>query len=138
MSPRITGYAAIFDAEDLGGDTIRPGAFDRTLLRRPSGHPLLWQHDYAFQIGEVAALQVDETGLLIEAQFGTGELARAIYAMVKAGAILGLSFGYRVHRSKGHGRRELLALDLLEVSIVVTPMNPMALINLPMDAILAA
>src|SRR5690606_29524975 len=41
---RIAGYAALFDVADGVRDTIRRGAFARTLARRGAPLPLLWQH----------------------------------------------------------------------------------------------
>jgi phage head maturation protease len=38
----------------------------------------------------------------------------------------GLSFGYRVRAARGAGPRELLALELVEVSVVTHPMQPLA------------
>ena len=45
---------------------------------------------------------------------------------VAAGALTGLSFGYRVQASRGDNPRELVALDLAEVSLVAAPMQPLA------------
>ena len=46
----------------------------------------------------------------------------------------GLSFGYRVERAREGGAgggavRELLALDLTEVSLVTHPMQPLAVVH---------
>ena len=38
----------------------------------------------------------------------------------------GLSFGYRVKAAQGAGPRELLALELVEVSVVTHPMQDLA------------
>jgi phage head maturation protease len=43
---------------------------------------------------------------------------------VQAGS--GLSFGYRVRAMQQQEYRELTDLDLIEVSIVATPMQPLA------------
>ena len=40
MSLRFAGYAALFGVRDGGGDTIRPGAFARTLGERADPLPL--------------------------------------------------------------------------------------------------
>jgi HK97 family phage prohead protease len=50
-------------------------------------------------------------------------------ALLRAGALTGLSFGYRVRASRPdrvRGVRELTDLDLLEVSLVTFPMQPLA------------
>jgi uncharacterized protein len=111
---RIAGYAAIFDAPDRGGDIVRKGAFARAAK---AGIPLLWQHDAGRRIGFVESLSEDDRGLRVIAQIDDGEV-------VSAGA--GLSFGYRV-RGMQHGTyRELIELDLIEVSVVTHPMQPLA------------
>ena len=48
--------------------------------------------------------------------------------MLSAGAIDGLSFGYRVKRSRAGpgGVRELIEVELIEVSVVTFPMQPLA------------
>ena len=53
---------------------------------------------------------------------GLDELLR----MVARGALTGLSFGYRVRAARGDNPRELVALDLAEVSLVAAPMQPLA------------
>jgi phage head maturation protease len=49
---------------------------------------------------------------------------------VVRGRLDGLSFGYRVREAKSAGRlRELIALDLVEVSLVAHPMQPKARVH---------
>jgi phage head maturation protease len=56
-------------------------------------------------------------------ELGAGrEAARAL----KDKAIDGLSFGYRVREARGAAPRELLALEVVEVSVVTHPMQPLA------------
>ncbi|MEP7350518.1 MAG: HK97 family phage prohead protease [Sphingorhabdus sp.] len=111
---RLAGYAAIFDAPDKGGDIVRKGAFARAAK---AGVPLLWQHDVNQRIGFVESLSEDERGLRIIAQLD-GETP------VAAGA--GLSFGYRIRGMAMRTYRELTDLDLIEVSVVTHPMQPLA------------
>ena len=112
---RLAGYAAIFDAPDRGGDIVRKGAFARAAT---AGLPLLWQHDTARRIGFVESLSEDERGLRVIAQIDDDA------APVRAGT--GLSFGYRVRRMESRTYRELTDLDLIEVSVVTHPMQPLA------------
>lgn len=112
---RFAGYAAIFDAPDRGGDIVRRGAFAQVAQ---GGLPLLRQHDAAQRIGFVESVEEDARGLRVIAALDDGEA-------VAAGA--GLSFGYRVRASEKQGTyRELTDLDLIEVSIVSHPMQPLA------------
>jgi hypothetical protein len=125
---RLAGYAAVFDVVDRARDVVRRGAF----ASAPKSVPLLWQHDPARPIGRVESLHEDSRGLRIVARLATdgragSGAARDAAALLGAGALDGLSFGYRVRRSRpARGRRELLELDLLEVSLVTFPMNPLA------------
>ena len=112
---RLAGYAAIFDAPDTGGDIVRKGAFARAAK---AGLPLLWQHDQRRRIGFVESLREDARGLRVIAQLDDDSLA------VRAGS--GLSFGYRVRAMQKNHYRELTDLDLIEVSVVATPMQPLA------------
>jgi hypothetical protein len=112
---RIAGYAAIFDHPDRGGDIVRKGAFARAAR---AGLPLLWQHDCNRRIGFVERLEEDARGLRVIAQMDDDA------PPIASGA--GLSFGYRVRSAKHGTYRELTDLDLIEVSIVNHPMQPLA------------
>jgi HK97 family phage prohead protease len=112
---RLAGYAAIFDAPDKGGDIVRKGAFARAAK---AGVPLLWQHDRNRRIGFVESLSEDARGLRVIARLDDEKTP------VQAGA--GLSFGYRVRAMNKQDYRELTDLDLIEVSVVTHPMQPLA------------
>lgn len=112
---RIAGYAAIFDAPDKGGDIVRKGAFGRAL---GNGLPLLWQHDPSRRIGTVESVQEDRRGLRVIAALD--DPARP----VAPGQ--GLSFGYRVRGMDQRTYRELTDLELIEISLVTHPMQPLA------------
>ena len=127
---RFAGYAAVFDRVDRGGDVVRRGAF-QTVLRsldklgtQDCGGfktiPLLWQHDRARPIGEIEMLAEDAKGLRV-----IGRVREA--GLVSRGS--GLSFGYRIRRGSKGTYRELLALELVEVSVVKVPMQPLARVH---------
>ena len=126
---RFAGYAALFHVRDRGGDVIRPGAFAGV---GGKAVPLLWQHDPARRIGTVETLTEDARGLRVVARIeGEGATAREVAAMLREGAVDGLSFGYRVKAARtglpgrgGAATRVLEALDLVEVSVVAQPMQP--------------
>ena len=112
---RFAGYAAIFDHPDRGGDIVRKGAFVRAAK---AGLPLLWQHDHAQRIGFIEQLQEDQRGLRVIAHMD-GDAPP-----VAEGA--GLSFGYRVRGARNGTYRELTDVDLIEISVVNHPMQPLA------------
>lgn len=118
---RFAGYAAVFDRVDRGGDVVRRGAFGRL----PGHVPLLWQHEAGRVVGRVDYLREDTRGLRV---IGRIEDRRAA-ALVAAGAVKGLSFGYRVREARGSGPRELTALELVEVSLVSFPMQALARVH---------
>jgi uncharacterized protein len=113
---RFAGYAAIFNVADKGGDIIRKGAFRSA----KAGMPLFWQHDPARRIGTITKISEDHHGLRIIAEIDNSAAA----APVRAGS--GLSFGYRVRGMNKGTYRELRDLDLIEVSVVTNPMQPLA------------
>ncbi|WP_205481034.1 HK97 family phage prohead protease [Sphingomonas arenae] len=126
---RFAGYAAVFDRVDNGGDVVRRGAFARSLAR--SGPvPLLWQHKTGAVIGSIEKIVEDGRGLRVIGRVGGGERGKWIASMVRGRAVDGLSFGYRVRRSaRRDGVRELMDLDLIEVSVVANPMQPLARVH---------
>ena len=126
---RLAGYAAVFGHPDSGGDVIRPGAFAASLTSARDV-PLLWQHKSGAVIGWVEHLSEDRRGLRVIAALGTGEEARRAARLLEAKRLDGLSFGYRVRRAeKKDGLRELVELDLVEISLVAEPMQPRARVH---------
>ncbi len=126
---RFAGYAALFDIADAGRDTIRRGAFCATLAAREDPLPLLWQHRADLRIGWVEAISEDARGLRVIAALDTPEGAPGL--ALQRGAVSGLSFGYRARTSRhGPAGRELLAVDLFEVSLVTHPMQHGARVHL--------
>ena len=125
---RFAGYAAVFDRPDRGGDVVRAGASARSLARG-GPVPLLWQHDAARPIGRIDYLKEDKRGLRVIARLSEGRAGREAAALLKEGAVRGLSFGYRVRAAHGDAPRELTELDLVEVSLVTLPMQPKARVH---------
>jgi len=129
MSVRFAGYAAIFDQPDRGGDIVRHGAFLKA-LERVGEIPLLWQHKAGSVLGTIEHLGEDEKGLRVIATLGGSADARRAARLVASGKLDGLSFGYRVREAKSAGGlRELIELDLIEVSLVARPMQPKARVH---------
>lgn len=118
---RLAGYAALFGIADAARDTILPGAFAASLAARTDPLPLLWQHRPAQRIGWITTVREDARGLCIIAKLDPGTRSGELLA---AGAVSGLSFGYRARqfRTTPQGR-ELKVVDLFEVSAVTHPLQ---------------
>ncbi len=125
---KVSGYVSCFDTPDRSGDVVRPGAF----VGAAANVPLLWQHELGRPIGRVLSLAEDAKGLRMVA--GISPDCRDgldALALVRAGAVDGLSFGYRVKRARRApgGGREILQVELLECSVVTLPMHAAARIS---------
>ena len=129
----IEGYASLFGAADLAGDVVAPGAFADSLRRRGvRGVRMLWQHDPAEPIGAWTALVEDARGLRVTGRLNLAVArAREIHALLRQGAVDGLSIGYRVERARREraGLRRLERIDLWEVSVVTFPAQPGARVD---------
>ena len=140
----IEGYASLFGRTDGGGDVVVAGAYGGSLSRLGQAGvrvKMLWQHDPARPIGVWDTVREDETGLWVRGRLLT-EVAqgREAAALIEAGAIDGLSIGYRTLRAvrDKEGRRRLEEIELWEVSLVTFPMLAEARVGAKGDAPLAA
>jgi len=126
---RFAGYAALFDIADAGRDTIRRGAFARTLAARAGPLPLYWQHRPDQPIGVIEHAAEDARGLRVIARIDR-PASRAAH-LLAAGKVNGLSFGFRTRSARrSPDGRELLEVELFEVSLVTHPLHPMARVHL--------
>ena len=124
------GYASLFGVVDLGRDVVMPGAFRETIARRgASGVKMLWQHRAAEPIGAWLAIEEDARGLKVTGRLNLAVAkAREVLALMREGAVDGLSIGFRAERSQrdANGLRRLKKIDLWEISLVTFPMLPQA------------
>ncbi len=125
----IAGYASLFGVVDLGRDMVLPGAFATSLARRGSGGiRMLWQHDPGEPIGVWTSLVEDRAGLAVRGRLNLAVArARELDALVRQGAVDGLSIGFRVVAAttdRRSGVRRIDRIDLWEVSLVTFPMLP--------------
>ena len=124
----VAGYASLFGMRDQGGDIVQKGAYAASLARlTASGRAvkMLWQHDPTQPIGVWDEVREDAVGLWVKGRILTEvEKGREAAALLTAGAIDGLSIGYRTVRAErdGKGQRLLAELELWEVSLVTFPM----------------
>ncbi len=131
----VSGYASLFGKRDQGGDTVQKGAYAASLkAMKVAGRQvkMLWQHDPTQPIGVWDEVREDATGLYVKGRILTEvEKGREAAALLTAGAIDGLSIGYRTVKAErdGKGHRLLSELELWEVSLVTFPMLPEARVS---------
>ena len=123
----VEGYARLFGEIDQARDMVMRGAFADTLAARGLRRiPMLFQHDPSEPVGIWLELREDHRGL-----FARGRLipdvrrARELLSLLRAGAIDGLSIGFRTAKARIDPRtriRRIYAVDLWEISIVTFPM----------------
>jgi HK97 family phage prohead protease len=129
---RVEGYASLFGKRDQGGDVVQQGAYAASLLRLTTqgrAVKMLWQHDPTQPIGVWDEVREDAVGLWVKGRIlPEVDKGREAVALLAAGAIDGLSIGYRTVRAErdGKGQRLLSELELWEVSLVTFPMLPEA------------
>jgi len=123
----VEGYASLFGEIDQARDMVQRGAFADTLAARGVRRiPMLFQHDPAEPVGVWLELREDTRGLYARGRL-IPEVARAreLLSLLRAGAVDGLSIGFRTVKGRVDPRtrvRSLLAIDLWEISIVTFPL----------------
>lgn len=129
----FTAIAAAYSV-DRGNERIIPGAFAKTIENwQASGKqiPLHWDHsgDAKDIIGTVdpASLKETDAGLFVAGKLDLegSEVAKEAWRAMKSNA-MALSFGYMVAEGAEakDGVYELKAVDLFEISVTPSPMNP--------------
>ncbi len=136
----ISGYASIFGSADQGGDVVQKGAYAASLTSlhaKGRAVKMLWQHDPGQPIGLWDEVREDKKGLYVKGRFLSDvQKGAEAMALVRAGAIDGLSIGYRTLRAEKNakGQRLLHELELWEVSLVTFPMLSEARVQGKADA----
>ncbi|WP_294196520.1 HK97 family phage prohead protease [uncultured Sphingomonas sp.] len=131
-SKSFTGYGAYFGNEDSYGDVIAPGAFTKSLARHEAAGTLplmLLNHDAWNQlpVGVWKSMSEDDSGLVVEGELLDTSIGADVYKALKAGAITGLSIGFRCLGFEMTGeKRTITEADLMEVSVVTFPANDLA------------
>ncbi len=134
LDGEFEGYASLWRVPDLGKDAVEPGAFRDSLARRGAGGVrMLWQHDPHEPIGRWLSLVEDAHGLKVRGRLNLAVArARDIHALMRDGAIDGLSIGFRTLKARSDrrsGLRHLLSVDLWEISLVTFPLLPQARVS---------
>jgi HK97 family phage prohead protease len=127
----LAGYAAVWDSPArIGGvfdELVRRGAFTASLASRADVF-LLAHHDFSQPLARTgnASLQLreDARGLAFEAALPETRSADDVLALARSGTLAGAPFAFRVpdgDRWPTRDRRELIRVDLIEVSAVAQP-----------------
>lgn len=132
---KLVGYVARFNSLslDLGGfkERIMPGAFGAA-IKQGADIRALCDHDYTRILGRTSngtlSLEEDEDGLRCSIDVPDTTYGRDTLALVKRGDVRGMSFGFtvpaggeRFTSESGTAIRELLAIDLREVTVTSIP-----------------
>ena len=127
---KFQGYASVFNGIDSYGDRIAPGAYAVTLKNRDRPVQLRWNH-WGPVIGKWIVIEEDKTGLWVEGELTRGHSkADDAAALIRHGAISGLSIGYRVKSWEEHEDYNLLKeIELVEISVVEEPADNAARIS---------
>lgn len=127
----ISGYGSVSGVRDMHGDIVEKSAFAATIRQHKADKTapvMLWGHDPDRVIGVWDAFEEDGHGLKVTGRLNLDtQDGREAHALLKQGALSGLSIGYRVMpggaKIDRDGVRRLSALDLWEVSLVAFPSN---------------
>lgn len=123
----FSGHAAIFGERNSFNEIVRPGAFTRTLNEHRARNirpPMLWAHRSDEIIGVWTDIREDATGLAVTGKLVTQTVRGAeAQALLKAGALNGLSIGFRARTAERDkaGVRILTDIELVEISLVALP-----------------
>ncbi|MBU4529182.1 MAG: HK97 family phage prohead protease [Hoeflea sp.] len=133
----VAGIAWKFGEPDRIGDWIEPGAFKGAKLPIP----MLFGHDMNDPVGTWDTAEEKADGFHITGKLLVDDVARAreVNALVKSGAVRGLSIGFITKKASARtgGGRTIKSLELLEASLVTIPMHAGAKVTSAKSAVLA-
>lgn len=131
----IEGKAWDFATPDRVGDMIEPAAFRKAAWPVP----MLFSHDQGDPVGVWEAAAEAKGGLMVKGRLLVEDVARAreVRALVKAGAVRGLSIGFVTKKAiaRTGGGRTITDLELMEISLVTIPMHPGARVTSAKSAV---
>lgn len=134
-SGAISGVAWKYDQPDRIGDMIAPGAFAKAAFPLP----MLAFHDMTDPVGIWDAAEDKAGAWQVKGKLFVDDVARAreIRALVRGGAIKGLSIGFVTGKAESRpgGGRLIKSLELFEVSLVTVGMHPGAKVTSAKSAV---
>jgi len=132
---KFEGYASTFGNVDFGSDRVMTGAFKACIDRLKSEKknlPVLWQHDMTMPLGVFVEIKEDQKGLFVKGRMPKADdfVRGRVFPQMKAGSVGSMSIGYMVDDFNVDGNvRNLIDIDLREISLVTMPMNDKAVIT---------
>lgn len=120
----IEGLAVGYGNVDHGGDRVMPGAISASIANRKT-LPMLLYHDQRRPVGVWNSFREVSEGLLVKGRFALAtDEGKQGHELARAGALEGLSMGYKTLKHRLEGKtRQLLEVALHEISLVTVPMN---------------
>ena len=129
----IEGYGSVFGVKDSYADIIQRGAFDKSIKahRENKSMPaMLWQHDTSTILGVWTEMSEDANGLKLKGKLAMDTVkGKEAHALLKMGALNGLSIGFMTKQAQYDEKTEIRTLtevEIWETSIVTFPANTKA------------
>ena len=129
----IEGYGSVFGVKDSYADVIQKGAFEKSIKahkEQKSMPALLWQHDATQPIGVWTDMAEDAKGLRLKGKLAMDTVkGKEAHALLKMGALNGLSIGFMTKQAQYDEKTEIRTLtevEIWETSIVTFPANTKA------------
>lgn len=129
----IEGYGSVFGNADNYSDIIQKGAFDKSIKahkENKSMPAMLWQHSADAPLGVWTEMFEDGNGLKLKGKLAMDTVkGKEAHALLKMGAINGLSIGFMTKQAQYDEKTEIRTLtevDLWEVSVCTFPANSKA------------
>lgn len=123
----VEGYAALFGVADHARDVVRAGAFRASLARRAAPLPMLVEHQQRALAGHWRLVREDGRGLYVRGEIMPDMPGAARARRLIGRGVDGLSIGFVTLLAHASAQgRVLEEIELLEVSIVAHPMQPLA------------
>lgn len=121
------GYASLFGKRDQQGDVVVAGAFAQSLkVKGAEDIRMLFQHNPSEPVGTWIDVVERTRGLWVRGRLNLKvQRGRELLALLESGGLDGLSIGFKTVRARNdrmQGTRQLLNIDLWEISLVTFPM----------------
>lgn len=129
----IEGYGSVFGVKDSYSDIVQKGAFVASIKAHQENKTmpaLLWQHEAATPIGVWTEMREDDNGLYLKGKLAMDTVkGKEAHALLKMGALKGLSIGFMTKQARYDEKTEIRTLtevELWETSVCTFAANPKA------------